>query len=133
MTFSRSLMPQIKDEKSFLANLSKHNVKYAKKTIDPNTLKSTQSEFDKDKIICMMAQPYKNDGVIVSNDGYVLDGHHRWIVAHNMNKKLQCIVVDLPILDLVHLAKSFDDTTYRSVTECVKNVMKEALENRIYK
>lgn len=131
MTFSRALMPQIgKDIKS---NLTKNGVPFKEIKVHPNDLKSTQSEFDLDKVRLMMLEPFKpQTDIIISNDNYILDGHHRWLVAFNKNKRIAVLQVDLPILELMRLTKSFETTEYRPLVECVKNVIKSAVTNRKY-
>ena len=56
MTLSRDLMPQIKRDQmnGFLKFLDNKNITYSKKLLDTNRLKSTQSEFDKDKVMTLM-------------------------------------------------------------------------------
>jgi len=131
MTFSRALMPQIgKDIKS---NLIKNGIPFKEVKLHPNDLKSTQSEFDLDKVRLMMLEPFKSQtDIIISNDNYILDGHHRWLVAFNKNKRITVLQVDLPILELMRLTKSFETTEYRPLVECVKNVIKSAVANRKY-
>lgn len=132
MTFSRALMPQIgKDIKS---NLEKNDVPFKEVKMHPNNLKSTQSEFDLDKVRLMMLEPFKpQTDIIVSNDNYILDGHHRWLVAFNKDKKITVLQVDLPILELMRLTKSFETTEYRTIVECVKNVIRNSIASRMYK
>jgi hypothetical protein len=133
MTFSRILMPQINDKIAFIKNIRDSGVSYKEEKVDPNSLKSTQSEFDKEKIAAMMIDPKSDKNqVIISNDNYVLDGHHRWIVAFNKKQKVNVLRVDLPILELMILAKSFQEIEYKPVLENVKNVIKESLRQRKY-
>lgn len=132
MTFSRALMPQIgKDIKS---NLTKNDVPFKEVRMHPNDLKSTQSEFDLDKVRLMMLEPFKSKtDIIISNDNYILDGHHRWLVAFNKDKKITVLQVDLPILELMRLTKSFETTEYRPIVECVRTLTKIISESRKYK
>jgi len=133
MTFSRDLMPQINDKNKFIKNIRESGVSFKEEKIDPKNLKSTQSEFDMEKITSMMFEPSLNKYVIiVSNDNYVLDGHHRWIVAYNKNQKIKAIRVDLPILELMRLAKTFEDKSYKPIVENVKNVIRNTLKQRKY-
>ena len=134
MTFSRVLMPQLGPEDEFKKNLDKADVKYKEVSVNPKDLKASQSEFDLDKVSLMMIEPrqYKS-GVIISNDNYILDGHHRWIVAFNKNQKLNVVKVDLPILELMRLAKTFENTTYKPIVECVKSVIYRAVADKRYK
>lgn len=132
MTFSRTLMPQV--GKDIKTNLEKNGVPFKEVKVHPNDLKSTQSEFDLDKVRLMMLEPFKpQTDIIVSNDNYILDGHHRWLVAFNKDKRITVLQVDLPILELMRLTKSFETTEYRPIVECVKNVIRNSVASRMYK
>jgi hypothetical protein len=55
--------------------------------------------------------------IYVSNDGYVLDGHHRWAAIVTYNAKnpnnpipMKVRIIDLPIKPLVRLANDFADS-----------------------
>jgi hypothetical protein len=79
----RGSMPQIESNKinSFL---KLHGID--KKIVHRNTneLKPTQSQFNTEKV-----QSMNDDGkalpILISNDDYVLDGHHRWLANHYSN------------------------------------------------
>lgn len=133
LTFSRDLMPQIMDQRKLIQKLKEDDISYKNKTINPKDLRSSQQEFDMDKVASMMIEPYKSKSdIIISNDNYILDGHHRWLVALNRNQNLNVLCVDLPILELMRVAKSLESVTYKPVVECVKNVIKESLRKKIY-
>lgn len=106
-TLSRDFMPQIKDPYDFLDELELHGIAHATETLDPRTLKSTQSDFDANKVFQMMQSHGETRPIIVSNDGYVLDGHHRWLAAYNKLEKVEARVCKAPILDLLHHAKRY--------------------------
>lgn len=109
-TLSRDLMPQIsgKSLPDFLRFLKKQGIEFHKDSVDPSTLKSTQSEFDDSKIFKMMFDKDSNDPIIISNDFHVLDGHHRWLADYNTDKSLtSAYVIDLPILELYRVAKEY--------------------------
>ena len=127
-------MPQLGPEEEFKKNLDKADIEYKEVSVNPKDLKASQSEFDLDKVALMMTEPrqYKS-GVIISNDNYILDGHHRWIVAFNKNQKLNVVKVDLPILELMRLAKTFENTTYKPIVECVKSVISRVVADKRYK
>lgn len=74
----RASMPQIADQESFARYLEfiGVDVRFVKSHL--NFLKPTQTEFDQEKVDSMQA-PYGS--IIVSNDGYILDGHHRFFAA----------------------------------------------------
>ena len=107
-TFSRELMPQLGDHtQEFLAFLDSQNIPHEKRPdIDCCKLKATQADgFDYSKI---MSIPEGDHEIIISNDLHVIDGHHRWLAAHNReNINLCAHCIDLPILDAVAKAKEF--------------------------
>jgi hypothetical protein len=137
LTFSREMMPQLGPLGDVLKNLRRHNVKFHKELIDPKKLKSSQSEFNKSKIInIMMDRKNTLSGVIISSDNYVLDGHHRWLAHYNQDKKIEVVRVDMPILELMRLVKTFNNTHYKDVntfSESIKSVVRESLLKNIYK
>jgi hypothetical protein len=89
MGISRSVMPQIKHKhmKDFLEYLKDNGIKVKKVTLDPGKLKAIQGEFDKEKIAKniekLKVSGEKQKPIFVSDDGYVIDGNHRWLAALN--------------------------------------------------
>lgn len=110
-TFSRDLMPQIKKEnvKGFLQHLKNQGIQHKKKEVDSEDLKSSQSEFDREKIASLIHAKNK-DRIFTSNDKHVLDGHHRWIANQKTGQKTKTFEVDLPILELMRQAKEYVGT-----------------------
>jgi hypothetical protein len=96
-------------------------------------LRATQMEFDYDKVAAMIGTKSKIP-VLVSNDGYILDGHHRWLADYNMNKEtyIDVVEIDLPILELLRVAKEYDGVEYKNVTESIKNVVRAAHKRKVY-
>lgn len=136
LTFSRVLLPQIKSDKvrGFVTYLEDNGINCTTSKLPTCDLKATQSEFDLAKVDQMMNQ--KNAGqIIVSNDGYILDGHHRWLADYNTNKKskINSIVVDLPILELLRVAKEYSGAEYKPLTKTITSVIKESVLDSKYK
>ena len=115
---------EVDTEALFKEMLKNENVNVSKPTpISPDRLKATQSELVGAKVAGMsrvLDNPnhpaYKKitAPIYVSNDGYVLDGHHRWaaIVAYNAAHPdkpipMQVRVIDEPIEPLVKRSNSF--------------------------
>ena len=109
LTFARKEMPQLGAAKSFINYLKDNEVQSVRKMINPDELKSSQMEFDDDKINAIREKPSKNP-IIVSNDGYVLDGHHRWLADQLEGRNCDAYVCNLPILDLMYKAKHYNAT-----------------------
>lgn len=130
-------MPQLGPKEDFLANLQRHKIKFHKVTVDSKDLKSSQGEFNKEAILSLMMQPKTSkSAIVISKDNYVVDGHHRWIANYNNNEKTTAIQVDLPILELIQVAKTFTTTKYKDVqhvNSSIKKVIKEFIILRNYK
>lgn len=116
---------EVDTEEFFKQMLEKDGVKVSKPTpVPPDRLRSTQSELVGVKVAGMSqvletgpdhpAYGAITAPIYVSNDGYVLDGHHRWaaIVAHNAKNPdnqipMQVRVIDEPIEPLVKRSNKF--------------------------
>jgi hypothetical protein len=89
--------------------------------VEPDVLKATQMNMVGDKVAGMYGALEKDPTnraltapIYVSNDGYVLDGHHRWAAIVTYNSKnpnnpipMKVRIIDLPIKPLVRLANDF--------------------------
>lgn len=109
-TLSRGLMPQIDNTSGFLKYLKSKDIDYSKGIVPTHDLKSTQSEFDPSKIIHLMASDKDKGSIVVASDKHVLDGHHRWVADHATSGKTKAVTVDLPILDLLRVAREYCST-----------------------
>lgn len=115
---------EVDTEEFFKDMLNKKGIKVSEPTnVPPDRLKATQSELVGVKVAGMegvLEDPshpaYKKitAPIYVSNDGYVLDGHHRWaaIVAYNAANPTKQIpmavrVIDEPIRPLVKRSNAF--------------------------
>ena len=142
LTFSRATMPQLGPTEPFLKQLDKHGVSYKHEEVHPHTLKASQSEFNHDAIRSLMSNPKKaRSSVVISADDHVVDGHHRFIASYNLKQTQKVVRVNLPILDLIHLAKKFPTTTYktvhdvksvRGIMESIQTVVRERIKNTKY-
>ena len=91
--------------------------------VPPDRLKATQMNMVGDKVAGMYdalekdpTNPNLTAPIYVSNDGYVLDGHHRWaaIVAYNAKNPdkqipMKTRIIDEPIKPLVNRANKYAD------------------------
>lgn len=115
---------EVDTEEFFKDMLNKEGIKVSEPSaVPPDRLKATQSELVGVKVAGMskvLDNPehpaYKKitAPIYVSNDGYVLDGHHRWaaVVAHNAANPDKQIpmnvrVIDEPIEPLVKRSNKF--------------------------
>lgn len=113
----RGEMPQLSDEAipRFLESLAAQGVKVEEGTAHVGELKATQAQLDtanmKQMIEGVAAGTYdpSKSPIIVSKDGYVLDGHHRWgaLLLLDPDNQMKVRKVDMPIQDLLKAADPF--------------------------
>lgn len=99
-TDKRIDMPQVKSENFYeFLEWSGIDMKILKMNLEG--LMPTQNEFNESKIREMVVRIIEEDPtfkgkIIISKDGYVLDGHHRWLAMINANKIIsECYVLDV--------------------------------------
>lgn len=100
----RADMPQIKGEHrgALIAYLKGKGIDYVTEDVPASDLKPTQAEFSVKK-----AEKWGEvrDGadrsVLVSSDGYILDGHHQWVAALASGETVKAIHFKAPIRELL--------------------------------
>jgi len=115
---------EVDTEEFFKQMLDKKGIKVSEpQAVPPDRLRATQMNLVGDKVAGMYTgleanpqDPNLTAPIYVSNDGYVLDGHHRWaaIVAYNAKNPDKPIpmnvrVIDQPIKPLVKMSNDFAD------------------------
>ncbi|PLT26675.1 LPD5 domain-containing protein [Pseudoalteromonas sp. MelDa3] len=108
----RSEMPQIKAEnRGAMVNFMKaRDIGNEKDEVQASSLKPTQQEFSPAKVKKAMEFEGGNRSILVSNDGYVLDGHHQWLAAREKDETVKVTRLNAPIEQLVPLAKEMPST-----------------------
>ena len=115
--FSKSLgmkradMPQIpkRYQAEFLKELDA-DTPVRHEVVKAESLKPTQEDYKADTIKQMVeagVDPNKGS-IVVSSDGYVLDGHHRWAASALNGQSINAIKVGLPIRRLLYAAEQFN-------------------------
>lgn len=88
-------------------------IKAKKVSIPAKDLKPSQDAIYLSKALGMAVGGVEGGelGAIISNDNYILDGHHRWAATmfNNPNAKIIGTKVDLPIGDLVPVLRALGD------------------------
>lgn len=129
--FTRKTLPQLGPTEKFVENLKSHNIKHHEVTVDSQHLRPSQSQFNFDNVASIMKQKlHTKSSVVISRDGYVIDGHHRWLAHYNKKEKMKALQVDMPALEIIQMAKSFNHTSYKDVHDMVRRVVQEALKRR---
>ena len=87
-------------------------------------LKASQGELDIDKVVRLIKSDIKildEKPIIISNDNFVMDGHHRFAAMYIINiSKVSCIRIDLPIQELITMTRNFDKVFYKELHELYK-------------
>lgn len=108
----RKLMPQIYDVAAFSKTIkSKYGVKSHRAKMSMDMLTPSQSEINEERVDSVIADiktgklKHKNP-IVVSQDGFVVDGHHRWAAykKHNPDLEIPVLVVEAPIQDALGLS-----------------------------
>ena len=115
---ARKDMPQIRKKHypEFFEELKKENIDYRIEEINPRDYKPTQSYINLERITEIEEAPAynKKKSILVSNDNYVLDGHHRWYYKRKINDTIPAIIVDLPIRELIERARKFSAVEFEA-------------------
>jgi hypothetical protein len=118
---SRKDMPQIKstDVPEFIKYLATKDIKTDSTTVKAASLKPTQKEIQKERVadLATIAKDNLSKPLIISKDGYVLDGHHRWLALINKDKaaKIKVVKVNVTMKELLELAKKFPKVSYKQI------------------
>ena len=104
----RKLMPQIYNAKKFAKVIKRRfGVNTKKTSIRPRNLKPAQDEINGDAVadIIKEGKVFTNP-LVVSEDNYIVDGHHRWAAARKTkpNKPIPVMVIKAPIKDALGVA-----------------------------
>jgi disulfide oxidoreductase YuzD len=96
---NRSDMPQIKgnDIPTAIDTFKKYGVPFKYEVNKVNDLNPIQNNVNADKIeriSIAIKSGNKMNPIFISNDNYIVDGHHRWLAYKNLNKdEIECIKI----------------------------------------
>ena len=105
----RAEMPQIKAEHrgAMTQFMNARGVKHRAEEVRADLLKPTQAEFSPAKVKKALGFEGGERSILVSSDGYILDGHHQWLAKREQGKPVDVIRFDAPIADLFKLSHDF--------------------------
>jgi hypothetical protein len=113
----RIQMPQLRHSaKEFIQSLEAQGISVSKKKVQAAKLRASQAELVGSKVAAMMTNPdFKPHRIFVSNDHYIVDGHHNWAAqvgrdsADNKlgNLKIKVYRIDAPISEVLKLANAW--------------------------
>jgi hypothetical protein len=126
--YTRDQLPQIDQDKlkEFLSYLSNDkDIQYESTMIKADELFPSQKEINVDKAQEMAKNmswdDLVNSPIIVSNDMYVIDGHHRWLAVRIKKgegvKPLKAIKINLPAHELIKCMNDWNGSYNKNITE----------------
>ena len=120
MGIPRRKMPQIKssDYSEFVDYLADNGASFTKETVPATSLKPVQKEFSKKGVEKQINKLVKNGvkkPVIASSDDYIMDGHHRWLVALNTRDSVDIYRVNKPGKELLDLLLAFPKVYFKDI------------------
>ena len=113
-------MPQIHkdDYNEFIDYLKDNGAEFTKQTMPAQQLKATQGEFSDKGVMKQIDKQMRGEPrkpVIASQDNFIIDGHHRWLVAWNTKDSVDVFKVNMDADKLLKLVKKFPKTTYKDI------------------
>lgn len=126
----RAKMPQVKMKvrPQLYAFLEGRGISSRSETVAPDSLKPTQAEFSPTKVQGARELTGEAAGVLVSSDGYVLDGHHRWLAKAANGEPVDVRRFDAPIDQLLDAVREFSGTTVSNESDVLREARAAAVE-----
>ena len=117
---SRAEMPQIRSfhREEFLRGLAAKGAGSTSEQIPANELSPTQKEIHADVVSKLQSGELVGAAekpILVSSDGYILDGHHRWaqtLAGGKPTTALNAVRINMPIRKLLDAARAFAKVEY---------------------
>ena len=135
LNIPRDDMPQIKAEnRGAMVNfLGARNIASEEETVPSASLKPTQAEFSKQKVL--KAKNYKGGdrAILVSADSHVVDGHHQWLASRDKGENIRIIRLDAPIREIIELVKEMPSTETAGGDKAQPTAGPRVLINRVGK
>lgn len=97
----RKFMPQIAHDEhdDVISLLNREGIKTERVQLNPNAIRHSQSKVNKDKvrnIIKDIRNKKPMSPIFISEDNFIIDGHHRWIAYKLLKLPIKCIRIGLP-------------------------------------
>lgn len=105
----RAQMPQIDAaHRGALVNYLKgQGIASEQADVPAHNLKPTQAEFSEAKVRKASKRTGGDRAILVSSDGYVVDGHHQWLAKREAAQPVKVLRLEAPIAQLLPMVRSF--------------------------
>ena len=123
MGITRDKMPQVKqdDYQEYKTYLKDNGVTLRPEVVDAKSLKPMQKEFS-DQGVAKQLNRNKEKGegmnpkpLLASSDGYIIDGHHRWLAAVNSGFKVNILRANVDAQELLSLTLKFPRVYFKDI------------------
>jgi len=122
---SRADLPQVKsgDMDNFREWLQEQGVESFKSSMEVGELNPIQKEINLEKIQSMMEKHAAGEidlvtgkPVMVTEDEYIIDGHHRWFALRELDEtnEMETINIKLPVKKLLKIVKDYPKVSYKT-------------------
>lgn len=122
---SRADLPQVKsgDMDNFREWLQEQGVESFKSLMEVGELSPIQKEINLEKIQSMMEKHAAGEidlvtgkPVMVTEDEYIIDGHHRWFALRELDEtnEMETINIKLPVKKLLKIVKDYPKVSYKT-------------------
>jgi hypothetical protein len=98
-------LPQLTNFDAFHKDLSDSGHSLSHDYVKPSDLTPTQKHFNQEKVDKLKENGWGDKGIIISKDDYVIDGHHRWLAAHQKGVKIKARRTSLNCDELLDFCK----------------------------
>jgi len=119
----RSQMPQITkaDLQDYVYWLKHQGIKSHEETVDPSSLKPIQKTVNENVAKALPADVnIPGRPMLISEDSYIEDGHHRWYRALLDNKTLNVVRIHAPMSKLLDITHNYPKVEYHTPHETAK-------------
>ncbi len=117
----RHSLPQIPNDKfdDFRKYMEDNDISSKLIRLPVTHIKPIQKHLNKNKIKSIISDGDVSNPVIISNDNYLLDGHHRWAaeLVRDSSSKIICLQFNCSITTLLEFGHMFDGSFVRSISE----------------
>ncbi|AXF41460.1 hypothetical protein SHAb15599_00100 [Acinetobacter phage SH-Ab 15599] len=126
-------LPQLEIDK-FVADLKKYDIAIENGEMDASELTPSQNEFNDKKVKAIIeAKSWKKKQIIISEDHFVIDGHHRWKAALESKDMVSTLKVMKSRDDILKFVKGKEYAAYKRIDEAlVKNISAPYNAGRAY-
>jgi hypothetical protein len=112
-------LPQLSDFGAFKNDLSSNGISMKPIMVDPRHLTPTQKHFNEEKVAALKESGWDKHPIIVSNCNHVIDGHHRWLAAHQLGEKIAAQQVGMDVDSLLEFCKDKPYVQRKKLSESV--------------